>query len=109
MAKSFKALKNAMTPEAREAATKKANQLIEAMPLAELRQARNMSQEQLAQSLSIKQAAVSKMERRTDMYISTLREFIKAMGGELEITAKFPEGNIRITQFSDRDEMLPGK
>jgi hypothetical protein len=40
------------------------------------------------------------MEKRTDMYISTLRSHIQAMGGELEITARFPEGTVKITNFS---------
>ena len=107
MAKSFDTLKNGMTPKARNAAEAKAEAMIKAMPLAELRQARKLSQEQLARTLCIKQAAVSKMERRTDMYISTLRDFIQAMGGELEITARFPEGSIKIDQFTGLDESLP--
>ena len=45
----------------------------------------------------IKQASVSKMERRTDMYIGTLAKFIEAMGGQLEIRAVFPDGSVRIT------------
>jgi hypothetical protein len=53
--------------------------------------------------LHIKQASVSKMERRTDMYIGTLSKFIEAMGGHLEIRATFPDGSVRITQFS-RDQ-----
>ena len=61
------------------------------MPLAELRQARQVTQQQLAEALKIKQASVSKMESRTDMYISTMRKYIQAMGGELEIVAKFPD------------------
>lgn len=61
----------------------------------------NQEQASLAKSLGINQAAVSKMERRTDMYISTLREFVVAMGDELEITARFPDGVIRIQQFED--------
>jgi hypothetical protein len=40
------------------------------------------------------------MERRTDMYVSTLRSFVQAMGGELEIRAVFPEGTVRIDQFA---------
>ncbi|MEW6663989.1 MAG: XRE family transcriptional regulator [Thermodesulfobacteriota bacterium] len=77
-----------------------------AMPLHELRRARSMSQEQLAKSLSVKQAAVSKLEQRTDMYISTLRNVIKAMGGDLDIIARFPEGSVQITQFEEiNDEM----
>jgi len=42
---------------------------------------------------------VSKIENRTDMYASTLRNFIKAMGGDLEIIAKFPDGSVQINQF----------
>ncbi len=75
--------------------------LLDAMPLQELRHARNLSQEQLAQTLSVKQAAVSKLEKRTDMYISTLRNFIKAMGGDLEIIATFPDGAVQISQFEN--------
>ena len=45
------------------------------------------------------QAAVSKMERRADMYVSTLQDFVRAVGGELKITARFPEGTVEISQF----------
>lgn len=101
MSKSYAILRNKMNPEARKKAAEKTKTLLEAMPLQELRHARNLSQEQLAQTLSVKQAAVSKLEKRTDMYISTLRNFIKAMGGDLEIIAKFPDGSIQISQFED--------
>jgi transcriptional regulator with XRE-family HTH domain len=90
-----------MKPAARRKAAEKTKTLLEAMPLQELRHARNLSQEQLAQILSIKQAAVSKLEKRTDMYVSTLRNFIKGMGGDLEIIAKFPDGSIEIGQFGN--------
>ena len=70
------------------------------MPLSELRAARNLTQEHLAELLHVKQASISKMERRTDMYIGTLSKFIQAMGGEMEIRAVFPAGAVRITQFS---------
>jgi DNA-binding XRE family transcriptional regulator len=59
-----------------------------------------MSQDTLAKALNINQAAVSKMERRTDMYISTLRNYIRAMGGELEIVATFPDGQVKIENFA---------
>jgi hypothetical protein len=49
--------------------------------------------------MNIKQASISKMEGQTDMYISTLRKYVKAMGGELEIVATFPEGRVRIEKF----------
>jgi len=70
--------------------------------LQQLRKVREKSQKDIANKLHIKQAAVSKLERRTDMYISSLRSYIEAMGGELEITAKFPNNPpIKITQFSN--------
>ena len=59
-----------------------------------------MSQDTLAKALNINQAAVSKMVRRTDMYISTLRNYIRAMGGELEIVATFPDGQVKIENFA---------
>jgi hypothetical protein len=55
----------------------------------------------LAKILGVNQAAVSKLERRADMYVSTLQSFVKAMGGELKITARFPEGTVEINQFGD--------
>jgi len=55
----------------------------------------------LAAALYVNQAAISKLERRTDMYISTLRAYIKAMGGDLEIVAKFPDGEVKISNFAD--------
>jgi len=58
-----------------------------------------LSQEQLARELHVKQANVSKIKRRTDMYISTLRSYVEAMCGELEITTKFPQGAVKIKQF----------
>ena len=71
------------------------------MALDELRTARELTQERLAENLGIRQATVSKIERQSDMYVSTLTRFIEAMGGTLEIRARFPEGSVRIKQFSD--------
>jgi len=69
------------------------------MALEELRGALRMTQQQLARTLHVDQSAISKLERRTDMYVSTLERFIEAMGGRLEIRAVFPEGSVRISQF----------
>jgi transcriptional regulator with XRE-family HTH domain len=104
MAKPFKNLKQKMSPEALARAEKRAQRLLDEMPLSELRAARMLTQESIAKSLGINQAAVSKMERRADMYISTLRDFIAAMGGELEITARFPDGAVKIQQFEDTEQ-----
>src|SRR5581483_5560304 len=65
-----------------------------AMPLDALRDAKQLTQVQMAQLLNISQGAVSKVERRTDMFISTLRNYVRAIGGDLEIRAVFPEGDI---------------
>lgn len=67
--------------------------------LEELRGALRLTQQQLAETLKVDQSAISKLERRTDMYVSTLERFIEAMGGRLEIRAVFPEGSVRISQF----------
>ena len=76
-------------------------QLVNEMPLEELRAARDLTQEQLAETLGTSQAAVSKLERRADMYVSTLANFVKAMGGELEIRAIFPDGEVSIARLGD--------
>jgi len=101
MSKSFKILKKKMPVKALQQAEKKTEQLLMEMALPELRQARQISQERLAETLSIKQANVSRLERRSDMYISTLRSFIEGMGGELIIIARFPEGEIHVNQFGE--------
>ena len=77
-------------------------QMIEEMPLSRLRHARSLTQEHLGRLLDRDQSAISQMERRTDMYVSTLADFIKALGGELEIRANFPEGPVRISNFGDK-------
>jgi len=69
------------------------------MVLQDLRQARHLSQERLAELLHTKQANISKIEHRTDMYISTLRDYVEAMGGELEIIAQFADVKVKISQF----------
>jgi TRAP-type C4-dicarboxylate transport system substrate-binding protein len=86
--------------EQRQAIKKRSAELIaEEATLRQLREARERSQVEVAKMLHINQAGVSKLERRTDMYLSTLRGFIEAMGGKLEIIARFPDQDVRITQF----------
>ena len=66
------------------------------MPLHQLRNARQMTQTRLAEVLEMDQGNISKLEKRTDMYLSTLRSYVEAMGGSLEIRAVFPDGEVRI-------------
>ncbi len=90
-----------MSPESRARSDAKAQKMIAEIPLDKFREAREMTQVHLAKILGVNQAAVSKLERRADMYVSTLQSFVKAMGGELKITARFPEGTVEINQFED--------
>ena len=101
MAKKFADLRAQMKPEARQRAEEAAQTLLSAMPLNELRQARGLSQKMLAEVLHVQQPSIAKIEKRTDMYLSTLRSLIEAMGGELEIIARFPDGSVKISNFSD--------
>ena len=92
----FSALRAKMSPEARAEARRLAAQDLKAMPLHELRAARQLTQQQLAQTLDMTQAAVSQLEQRTDLYLSTLENFVEAMGGHLEMYAVFPDGKVKL-------------
>lgn len=67
-----------------------------------LRQLAARSQEQIAESLGIKQPSVHKIERQTDLYLSTLRRFIEAAGGTLELRVELPgKGVLHLTGVGD--------
>ncbi len=101
MAKNFAVLRAQMSPASQARAEAKAQAMLAELPLNELRQARGLSQKMLAEVLHVQQPAIAKMEKRTDMYISTLRSHIEAMGGQLEVVARFPDGAVKISNFSD--------
>ena len=101
MAKKFSELRAKLSPSAREAADRQTQLMLAEMPLHELRRARGLSQKMLAEALHVQQPSVAKLERRTDMYISTLRSHIEAMGGELQVIAKFPDGTVKINNFAE--------
>ena len=107
MAKKFSELRAKMSPEAQRRAETAARTMLAEMPLNELRQARGLSQKMLAEVLHVQQPSIAKIEKRTDMYISTLRSHIEAMGGELEVVARFPEGTVKISNFADLGEGAP--
>jgi transcriptional regulator with XRE-family HTH domain len=104
MTKKYAELRAKMAPRARARSRTRAREILDQMPLFELRQARRLSQERLAEVLQVRQASISKLEHRTDVYISTLRSYIEALGGTLEIVASFPDGAVRITQFEVPEE-----
>lgn len=99
MAKDFQVLLNRMSPTRRARVARRVQRAMAKMPLNELRRARGLTQEQLAAALDLKQASISKIERQTDMYVSTLRRFIESLGGTLRITASFPGGDVVVDQF----------
>jgi DNA-binding XRE family transcriptional regulator len=78
--------------ERREKIEAKAQQLIaEEMSLRSLRKARLLTQEKVAESLDIRQENVSRIEKRADLLISTLRDYVGSMGGELRLIVEFPD------------------
>jgi DNA-binding XRE family transcriptional regulator len=105
MARNFKELQREMSPERQAKNKAEAARMLLELPFEQLRAARQLTQENLADTLHVNQAAISKLERRADMYVSTLSKFIEAMGGQLEIRAVFPDGSVRISEFGERSNM----
>ena len=99
MAKNFKTLEAKMSRASLRRSSLKAQAYAAALPLDELREARSLTQEHLGRLLGVQQASISKLERRTDMYLSTMQAFVKALGGRLQLLAVFPEGSVEINQF----------
>lgn len=100
MSKSLKELRSKIKPEVQAAARAKAVDIIAEMTLSETRKARGLSQAALAQSLNLAQPNVSQIENRPDALVSTLNDYIEALGGTLEIRARFPDGQeVEIMQF----------
>ncbi|NQZ09569.1 MAG: helix-turn-helix transcriptional regulator [Algicola sp.] len=97
----FSKLTKNISPERRIAIDAHKAELQDEMELYELRQAIGISQESLAQQLEVKQPAIAKMERRSDLRIQSLRKLIEAMGGSLEIKAHFPQGDVTLTNFTE--------
>lgn len=99
MSKKFSELRAGMSPEAQARSAGRAEAMLLEMQLQELRKARNVTQVEVAKAMSVEQAAISKLERRDDMYVSTLRGYIKALGGELKLVASFPDAEIQVHPF----------
>jgi transcriptional regulator with XRE-family HTH domain len=91
-----------LKPEQRAKVQEMARQLIdEEKSLREIRKARECSQTELAQKMGMNQGDLSKFERRTDMYLSTVRQYVEALGGTLELVANFPDtGAVKIAHVA---------
>jgi predicted XRE-type DNA-binding protein len=102
MAKNFNTLRERMSPERRARVEKRVAQTLERMALHELRHARRLNQMQVATGLKSAQSEVSKIENRADMHVSTLRQYIEALGGHLEMQAVFPDQTVELDLASKR-------
>ena len=101
MAKSFEELvKRTTTKRTRQLAAARTRELLGELLLSEIREQAGRSQQQVADALGIKQPSLSKLERQSDMQISTLRRIVNALGGELEVSARFPAGTVKIEPFN---------
>ena len=101
MAKSFEELRRKMPPVRQSKARARTDTMVADLALAELRRNFGVTQEQLAELLDIRQAAISKIERRDDVLLSTLTAYVRALGGELEIMARFGDHALRLKAVSD--------
>ncbi len=101
MVKRFEKLIGKMNPERVKRAKAKAKDIMAEMLLAEIRKGAGLTQEDLAKTIGIRQASLSKLESQDDMQISTLQRLINALGGQLELIAHMPAGDIRISQFKN--------
>jgi DNA-binding XRE family transcriptional regulator len=106
MANKWKDVRRTLSPEREVRIQSNVEKEVSRLPLAEVRKARLMTQNRLAELLQVNQGAISKMEKRSDMYLSTLRSYVEAMGGRLDIRAVFPEGEVVLEHLSDVKEKL---
>ena len=103
MAKSFESLvRRTTTKQTRQRAALRTRELLGELLIGEVRKLSGKTQQQVADTLGIKQPGLAKLERQSDMQISTLRRIVRALGGELELFAKFPKGKLRLGEYGKR-------
>ena len=107
MARNFKELQAKMDPASRAENVQLVREELQRMALDELRSAKKLTQADLAEMLDVPQSSICRIEQRADMYLSTLRNYIHAMGGVLQIQAIFPEGGaVVIDRFGDYEDRM---
>lgn len=94
--KSWANVRKQLSQEGQKRLDARLKETLASMPLDRMRKARSLTQVAVAERLNVDQGSVSKLEGRTDMYLSTLREYVEALGGTLELRADFPDGSINI-------------
>jgi transcriptional regulator with XRE-family HTH domain len=105
MTNKWKSLKQKMSPQAQARVDARVRATLQSMPLAEIRKAIGLTQQDLAGKLDVAQGSVSKLENAADMYLTTLRKYIEALGGELHLTATFADG--RRLEIEHLGELTP--
>ncbi len=94
-----------MSPEARERVDRRVRETLLEMSLQELRQhVTGVTQTELAELMKVTQGAISQLERRHDVLLSKLAHYVHALGGELQLIARFPDADVRITQFDSEEK-----
>ena len=107
MARNYKELQAKMDPTSRAENVQRVSEELQRMALDELRSAKKLTQADLAEMLDVPQSSISRIEQRADMYLSTLRNYIHAMGGVLRIQAIFPDGGaVVIDRFGDYEDRM---
>ena len=106
MSKSFEALRDKMSPEARSRAKARTERMLLEMDLQELREnIGQLTQTEVAEILGATQAHISKLERRPDMLLSSLRAYVEALGGRLDVIARFRDRTVLIKSGADLAEL----
>jgi len=105
MARNYKELQAKMDPASRADNQRRVREELQRMALEELRGAKQLTQADMAEMLDVPQSSISRIEQRADMYLSTLRNYVHAAGGELRIQAVFPDGGtVVIDRFGEYEE-----
>jgi transcriptional regulator with XRE-family HTH domain len=109
--KTLKDIMNGLTAERREKIEARAEELIaEEMTLRVLRKAQDLTQERMAELLGVGQDNISRLESRTDMLLSTLRSYVTAMGGSLDLIVSFPDRPaVALSALFGKEEVTKGK
>ena len=102
MGTNWKSLKHKSTAEERAAVQQEARAELQRIGFGKLRQARKQTQVAIAEKLKVQQGAVSRLERQTDLLLSTLGGYVGALGGRLELRAVFPDGDFVIETLAEK-------
>ena len=103
-------LRDRVVPAWSEQSSENVQNLIAGHCLRELREAQQISQEELAARLGRSQSAISQMEKRGDLLLSTMTQYVEAVGGELvDFTVRFPDGDVQIAPFKTKRAGLESK